>query len=208
LMGVVVVYLVVQVAVLVTLPDPEVSDRPLAEVARVFLGGPGAVMMSLAALVSVSGWGASAMVAVPRLTYAMAERGDLPAVFRWVHPRWRTPWVSILAFTGLTYLLSLQGGLLSNITLSTVSRLLTYGLVCAALIVFRRWDAAGPGRVSAPGFRAPAGWLMAGVGLGASLLLVTRMTPREGVWLLVIAAVALVHWALVRRPTSAGRSGV
>lgn len=208
LTGVVVVYLVVQVAVLVTLPDPEVSDRPLAEVARVFLGGPGAVVMSLAALVSVSGWGASAMVAVPRLTYAMAERGDLPAVFRWVHPRWRTPWVSILAFTGLTYLLSLQGGLLSNITLSTVSRLLTYGLVCAALIVFRRWDAAGQGRVSAPRFRAPAGWLMAGVGLGASLLLVTRMTPREGVWLLVVAAVALGHWALVRTPTSTGRSGV
>lgn len=208
LAAVVVVYLLVQVAVLVTLPDPGASDRPLAEVARVFLGGPGAVAMSLAALISVSGWGASAMVAVPRLTYAMAERGDLPAVFRWVHPKWRTPWVSILTYAGLTYVLSLQGGLLSNISLSTVSRLLTYGLVCAALMVFRRWDAAGQGRVSEPGFRAPAGWLMAGVGLGASLLLVTRMTPREGVWLLVVVGVALVHWALVRTPTSAGRSGV
>ncbi|MEK6689012.1 MAG: APC family permease, partial [Gemmatimonadota bacterium] len=193
LAAVVVIYLLVQVAVLVTLPDPEISDRPLAEMARVFLGGPGAVVMSLAALVSVSGWGASGMVAIPRLTYAMAERGDLPAVFCWVHPRWRTPWVSILTYTGLTYVLSLQGGLLSNITLSTVSRLLTYGLVCAALMVFRRWDAAGPGRVSEPGFRAPAGWLMAGGGLAASVLLVTRMTPREGIWLLVVVAVALGH---------------
>lgn len=199
LTAVVVIYLVVQVAVLVTLSDPGASERPLAEVARVFLGGPGAALMSVVALISVSGWGASAMVAVPRLTYAMAERGDLPAIFRWVHPKWRTPWVSILVYAGLTYVLSLQGGLLSNISLSTVSRLLTYGLVCAALMVFRRWDTVGQGKVAAAGFRAPAGWLMAGVGLGASLLLVTRMTPREGVWLLVVVAAALVHWLVVRR---------
>lgn len=197
---VVILYMVVQVAVLVALPDPNVSDRPLAEVARVFLGRPGATMMTVAAVISVYGWGAGAMLAVPRLTFAMAERGDLPSWVGRVHARFRTPYISILLYAGLTYVLSLQGDLLKNISLSTVSRLLTYGLVCAALLALRRKD--GPGSEHPPAkFRAPLGILMPAVGLLASLVLVTRMTPREGVWLLAIVGVALVHWLAVKDRT-------
>lgn len=197
---VVLIYLLVQVAVLVALPDPDVTERPLAEVARVFLGNPGAAFMTVLALVSVTGWWSSGMLAVPRLTYAMAERGDLPAVFGRIHARWRTPWVSILLFAGLTYVLSLQGGLLSNISLSTVSRLLTYGLICALLPVFRWRDRTSRRGVEMDArFRVPVGLLVAGIGIGGSLLLAARMTLREGIWLLVIVAIAAIHWAIQQR---------
>ena len=196
--AVVAVYLLVQVAVLVTLPDPGDTGRPLAEAARVMLGGGGAVAMTAVAITSVYGWGSAAMLAVPRLTFAMAERGDLPAFFAWVHPRWRTPWVSILTYTVLVFLLSLQGDLLQNITLSTVSRLLTYGLVCAALPALRWRDRRpGSGRPAAA-FRVPFGNGVAIVGLLATLVLVTRMSARDGVWLAVVAGLALLHWLVVR----------
>ena len=99
--AVVVVYALVQVVVLATLPDPGATDRPLAAAGGVILGRAGSVAMTFVAITSVYGWGSAIMVAAPRLSYAMAERGDLPAVFAWVHPRYRTPWVSILAYAVL-----------------------------------------------------------------------------------------------------------
>lgn len=194
-----VVYLLVQVTVLVTLPHPGDTGRPLAEAAEVMLGRAGALAMTAVAITSVYGWGSAAMLAVPRLTFAMAERGDFPAVFAWVHPRWRTPWVSILFYAGLVFALSLQGGLLQNITLSTVSRLLTYGLVCAAVPALRRRERAPGSRVAPAQFRVPLGNAVATVGLLATLVLVTRMTGREAVWLGVVALLALGHWVVVRR---------
>ena len=102
--AVVVVYALVQVVVLATLPDPGATDRPLAAAGGVILGRAGSVAMTFVAITSVYGWGSAIMVAAPRLSYAMAERGDLPAVFAWVHPRYRTPWVSILAYAVLVFL--------------------------------------------------------------------------------------------------------
>ncbi len=197
--AVVVIYLLVQVAVLATLPDPGDTGRPLAEAAGVMLGRGGAVAMTVIAITSVYGWGSAAMLAVPRLTFAMAERGDLPAFFAWVHPRWRTPWVSILTYSILVFVLSLQGGLLQNITLSTVSRLLTYGLVCAALPALRWRERKPDSGVAAAAFRVPFGTAAASLGLLATLVLVTRMSAREGIWLAVVAGLALLHWVAVRR---------
>jgi amino acid transporter len=129
------VYLAAQITVLATLSDPAGSARPLADSARVILGVGGAAFMAVAALVSVYGWLASNMLTVPRLTTAMADRGDFPRIFAWVHPRFRTPWVSIIVFAVIGWLLAIQAGLLQNLSLSAVSRLVPYAAVCAALPV-------------------------------------------------------------------------
>jgi amino acid transporter len=199
LVAVCVIYALVQIAVLATLSDPGATDRPLAAAAGAIFGRAGGVAMTFVAIVSVYGWGSAVMVAAPRLSFAMAERGDLPAIFAWVHPRWRTPWVSILAYGVLVFALSQQGGLLRNISLATVSRLLTYGLVCAALPVFRRRERAEAG-VPPAAFRAPWGDAIALIGVTASLALVARMTSTEAVWLGGVSVVALLHWLRIRRP--------
>jgi basic amino acid/polyamine antiporter, APA family len=75
------------------------------------------------------------MLAVPRLSMAMAERGDFPAVLARVHPTFRTPWISVIVFATLGWILANQAGLLQNLSLSAVSRLFIYGLVCGAVPV-------------------------------------------------------------------------
>jgi basic amino acid/polyamine antiporter, APA family len=197
LLAVFVVYLLVQIVVLGTLADPGGSSRPLAASAEVLFGRAGAAAMTIVAMTSVYGWGSAAMLAVPRLTLAMAERGDLPRLFAWIHPRWRTPWVSIGFFAVAVFVLSQQGGLLQNISLSTVSRLLTYSLVCAALPVFR-WREGTPDAVEPARFRAPFGSVVATIGVVASLVLVTQMTGKESLWLAAVSALALLHWTIVR----------
>jgi amino acid transporter len=200
LAAVTVLYLAAQFTVLVTLSDPAANNRPLAESARVMLGSVGAVVITVAALISVYGWVASNMLNVPRLTMAMADRGDLPAFFGRIHPRFRTPWVSILIFATISWLLALQAGLLQNLSLSAVSRLLLYASVCAALPVFRRRDALG---VTTPGvhpalFRAPIGGVLATIGMVVAVLLVTRMNQREALTMAGAVALATAHWWYLR----------
>lgn len=195
-----VVYLAAQLTVLVTLPDPDATNRPLAASARVMFGGGGAVLITIAALVSVYGWVASNMLNVPRLTMAMAERGALPAFFAKIHPRYRTPYVSIVIFAVLSLALALQSDLLRNLSLSAVSRLLLYGGVCASLLVFRSRDARGirtPGVESAL-FRVKGGPIMAIIGVALSLLLATRMNQGDAIKMAVLVSVAALHWLYLR----------
>jgi APA family basic amino acid/polyamine antiporter len=191
------VYLAAQLTVLVTLTDPAATNRPLAASARVMLGAGGAAAISIAALISVYGWLSSNMLAVPRLTMAMAHRGDLPAFFGRVHPVWRTPWISILIYAGISLALANQAGLLQNLSLSAVVRLFVYGLVCAALPALRTKEARGQAPPAL--FRAPAGLTLAVVSVGVSLLLATRMSAREGIALGITVALAAGHWLVVRR---------
>lgn len=194
-----VVYLAAQLTVLVTLTEPGATNRPLAASARVMFGGSGAVIITAAALISVYGWVASNMLNVPRLTMAMAEQGVLPSFFARIHPKFRTPWISIIVFAVISLALALQADLLRNLSLSAVSRLLLYGGVCASLLVFRSRDARG---VSTPGvepalFRVKGGPFFAIVGVLLSLLLATRMTGSDAIKMAVVVALGGVHWWFV-----------
>jgi amino acid transporter len=148
---------------------------------------------------------------VPRLTMAMAERGDLPALFGRIHPRFRTPWVSIVLFAAISWFLAIQAGLLQNLSLSAVSRLFIYGGVCAALPVFRHWDRTGRTEKSptvGPAlFPVRGGTILAGIGMLVSVVLATRMNQREAISLAAVVLIATAHWwylrSQVRGPKSA-----
>jgi amino acid transporter len=202
------VYLAAQLTVLVTLSDPDATNRPLAASARVMLGASGAAIITVAALVSVYGWLATNMLAVPRLSMAMAERGDFPAFLARVHPRFRTPWISIVVYAGLAWILAIQAGLLQNLSLSAVSRLFVYGLVCAALPTLRRKESQTPGVVGPALYRAPIGTALAVIGVCASIVLVSRMSTREGVTMAVLVAAASVQWLAVRRNAATARTHI
>jgi len=130
----------------------------------------------------------------------MAQRGDLPGFFGKVHPVWRTPWVSILIYAGVSWVLANQASLLQNLTLSSVVRLFVYGLVCAALPVLRNKESRAAAAGVAPArFRAPAGVALAGISVAISMLLATRMTWREALTLGVTVALASMHWLAIRK---------
>ena len=191
------IYTLVQVVVLAMLSDPAATDRPLAAAAQVFLGPVGAALMAAGALVSVYGYLAAAMVNVPRLIYAMAAEGDLPPRLAAVHPRFRTPHVSVAVFAVTVWAFAAAGGFLGNLSLSAVSRLLTYGMVSVALVVFRKSER-GAGDVEPAWFRVPAGTLVAVLGLAFSAVLALRMKQLELVVLAGTLACGLVHWVWMR----------
>ncbi|MEZ4587251.1 MAG: APC family permease [Gemmatimonadales bacterium] len=189
-----VIYTMVQLVVSLSLPDAASHARPLAAAARVLAGSPGAVLITIGALLSLFGYLSGATVMAPRLTFAMAEQGDFPAVVGRVHPVYRTPYVSVLLFSALALVLALSGSFVQNLTLSAVSRLATYGLVCLAVPVMRRRS-----DLAEPAFRLPFAGPIAVLGVFFSLLLATRMTSREGIILAIVATLAGVNWLVARR---------
>ena len=203
-------YAAIQLVVIRTLPNPATSERPLADVARLIVGGVGPAFIAIGALVSCYGYLSANMLAVPRLTFALAECGDFPPIFAAVHRRFHTPYFSILVFALLTWLLALLGSFSWNVLLSAVARLFCYGLVCLALPVLRRKQ---PG---AAGFRLPFGTFFSIVGAGFCLLLIVGYGLQSGqqvnrtgsLILLATIMAALVNWIWVRRGTQTGASRV
>lgn len=99
-------YACATLAMLVVRPPAEISvvhgTMQIAEQVGVALGLAGlpllfAVLSTLTALGQFGGLGS----ATARLSYAAATDGLLPPVFARVHPRWRTPHISMLALAGV-----------------------------------------------------------------------------------------------------------
>lgn len=197
LLAATVVYVLVQVVVTYTLADPGSTATPLADSARGFLGEGGSRLIAATALLSTLGYLAGGMVNVPRLTFAMAERRELPGLFAAVHPRFRTPIVSIVTYAALVWLLAASGSFLQNVSLSVAARLVTYGLVCGALPLLRARDGT-PRGAPAAAFRLPAGPVFAGLGVLGMLLMATQVSQRELVIMTILIGFASGHYLLLR----------
>jgi amino acid transporter len=191
-LSVTLIYVLVQIVVIRMLPDPAQTDRPLAMAAQIFLGPAGAAFIAISALLALFGYLSANMVHVPRTTFALAEQGDLPPVFAAVHNRFRTPYVSILIFAVSLWALATLGNFRWNVVLSSASRLITYGLVCAALLALRRKHP------DAAAYRLPFGRIFAAAGIALMIALLTRITREEFAWILATGAVAFVNWIATR----------
>lgn len=192
-----VIYALVQWVVVGVLGPGATSDRPLAEVARITMGNRGARLVAIGALVSVYGYLSAKLLGMPRVTFALAERGDLPGVFAAVSRRFHTPWFSILVYAAAVWGLALIGSFAWNVTLSVVARLFYYGVVCAALIPLRR---KGP---RPAGFRLPGGPVWAVLGVLITLVLVIQVDLSKSVILGVTVAAAALNWLWARRTAAA-----
>ena len=187
-----VLYSLLQWVVVGVLVEPAHSQRPLADVMRVIWGEPGAALISIGALVSVYGYLSANMLTTPRGIFAPAQNGDFPALLAAIHPRWRTPYVSIVLFAVLLWGFSQFASFSWNVTLSAVTRVVYYAGICAAVPVLRRRQPA------AAAFRLPGGLTLPLIGMVICVVLVTRVDFGKSVILLLTIAAALINWGLVR----------
>src|SRR5437879_292767 len=156
------VYTLVQIVVIGVLADPAATTRPLASAAHYFLGPGGAVLISLGAMLSTFGWMASFMLLNSRTTFALAENRELPPIWAAIHPKFRSPYVSIVMLGILWWVFALWGGFRWNVGFSATGRLICYVAVCASLPVFRK---ARPGEAA---LVIPGGKILAVIGIAIS----------------------------------------
>jgi amino acid transporter len=126
-----------QVVALGTLPGLAASKTPLADASVLFMGGAGAMMITLGAVVSTSGNNIGQALSGSRNLFALAEQGDLPAFFGRVHPRFRTPVNAILVTSGVALVLAVSGTFVTMAAASAISRLIVYVFTCASMMRLR-----------------------------------------------------------------------
>jgi amino acid transporter len=139
------------------------------------------------------------MLHTPRVTFALAEQGDFPRWFAAIHPRFRTPSVSIVTFAALLLVFAIVGDFRWNATLSVVSRLFVYGSIAAALPALRRKHP------DADALRLPGGWMFSLVALVFTAVLITQ-TDVGGIAVVAITfGIAAVNWKATRTSKSPSR---
>src|SRR5205085_4288300 len=78
------------------------------------------------------------VIGASRITYAMASYRQLPEVFRRVHPRFKTPWISLVVFAGIISILTLLPGKVDFLgTMYSFGAMLSFTIAHLSLIALR-----------------------------------------------------------------------
>jgi APA family basic amino acid/polyamine antiporter len=185
------VYLLVQIVCIGTLPELAGSPRPLADAANRFLGHVGAASISVGIIISITGNLHITLLSASRIPFAMGERRELPQFLAATHARFHTPHYAIL-FTGAVMLaLALSGTFIYALTISTLARLMNYITTCAALPVLRRKDHA-PCAL----FQVPGGVAIAMAAILLAVWLLSNSTWREARDTSITAALGFLIFAV------------
>ena len=188
-----VVYILVQIVCVGTLPGLGQSTRPLADAGTMSLGTAGGVIISAGAIISISGNLNIVLLGGSRIPFAMAEQKQLPELIGAVHKRFSTPYVSILLTSAVMLVLTLQSSFLAALTISTIARLITYGATCVSLPVFRRRKDAPPAV-----FRLPGGTFIAVLSLLLVVWLLYNSTAQEAKAAAIAALVGFLIFVAYR----------
>jgi len=184
-----IIYISVQIVSIGTLPGLATSERPIADAAVVFLGPLGAAFISIGVVISIFGNLNAGVLAATRTLFGMSEQRDLPAVFDRTHPKFKTPFVSILVTAAVMLVLTIQSSFLTAVAIATITRLLVYATTCLALpMLRRRKDMPQP----AP-FAIPLGIVAALLSIGLIIWLLTNVDfGREGSPIVIAAVVGFI----------------
>jgi amino acid transporter len=166
----------------------------LPELAEAIAGPRLASLVMLGALLASAGLFLSLLLTNSRLPYALAEDGQMPAALARVHPRFGTPWVSVIV-SSACYSVFAYWSFKDLIVLDIWLYSLTLVLELAAFVALRilEPDLPRPWRV---GGGVPGMWVAAALPAGCGLLAMATAGWRNSL-IGVVAALTgpLAHWA-------------
>lgn len=194
------IYVLVQLIAISSLPDLATSSTALADVAVVLLGPAGAALLTLGAVFSIGGNLQSTFLSAPRMTYALARDGSLPSWFAKVHHRYQTPYTSLWFYGAFCLGVALSGSFIWLAVMSTLARLLSYIVCIAALPRLEKTIEPVDNQ-----FRLPGGLLIPAIALILCLWLITYASTQAWLTCLAFMGLGTVLYALSRRMS--GKSG-
>jgi basic amino acid/polyamine antiporter, APA family len=146
------------------------------------------------------------VIGASRITYAMASYRQLPEVFRRLHPRFKTPWLSLLVFAGLIPIIVLLPG--KTVFLGDMyafGAMLSFTIAHASVIALRvrsRDDAEAfklPPSLRIRGVDWPLFAIFGGLGTAAAWIVVVAQKPGPRWAGLGWLAVGLIGYVVYRR---------
>ena len=160
------------------------GETAMVEVAREFVGLPGAVAILFAGLLATFSSANASILSASRTVYALSRDALLPQRASDVNLRYGTPHVALLAAGGPILVLVATGRVEVLAEVASFLHLIMYGLICAAVIVLRRRDPAWYD----PSYQTPGYPALPAIGAVASFGLIVFMQPAS----LVIGVVVML----------------
>ena len=138
--AVIVIYLLANVAYLAVMPVEEIRRSKLvaADVAQRLIGAPGVVFVATTVMLSAFGTLNATLLTAPRVFFAMADDGLFFRRVASVHPRFGTPYVSILLATALGVLFVLLRTFEQLADIFVTAIVPFYALAVGSVFVLRR----------------------------------------------------------------------
>ena len=161
--SVIVVYLLVNLALLAVLPlaDLARSTLPGADAAAILAGDRGKQLITVLSVISLLPLLNAILMIGTRILFAMGRDGLVSRRTSSVNPG-GTPGVATLVTTGAALLLIATGTFQTLIALASVFLAVNYAVCCLALVVLRRREPATPRPFRAWGYPASAALVVAG----------------------------------------------
>jgi amino acid transporter len=186
---------------------PLTTDAPLAEAAAVLIGPQGRAVLLAGTVISMLGYVSALIMASPRLVFAVAQRGLIPAWLGHVHPRWRTPAAAIATQTLLVFLVASSGTFGALASFASVAVVSVYLLACLSALRLQHRDTRLDESTHDPRepFRLPAVVPIAGAAVCVALL--AQSTVREFAVVSAVLALAAAWYAIGRGRSRHGPRG-
>jgi len=140
-LAIVVVYVLVNLAYLYVLPVGEIakSDRIASDALKLVTGPVGGSLIALVILFSIMGAANQNILCSPRVYFAMARDGLFFKRIADAHPKYLTPYISIVAISVWSIILSLFFGTFEQLfTYVIFGQWIFLGLTVAAVIILRK----------------------------------------------------------------------
>jgi APA family basic amino acid/polyamine antiporter len=170
----------------------------LLDALRIYVGVLAATILFIATNAGVIG--------ASRITYAMSGYRQLPEVFRRLHPRFKTPWVSLVVFAGLASILTLLPGEVDFLgTMYSFGAMLSFAIAHVSVIALRykRRDEElvfrGRPNLRFRGVDWPLFAFLGAVGTGLAWIVVVWQTPDTRYAGLAWLALGFAAYAVYRR---------
>jgi len=146
-------YMLTNAAIQYVLPSAAIAatDRPATDTLQLVAGNLGAGLVAVGMAVSICATFVGSSLSGARVPFAAARDRLFPSVLGQIHPRFKTPWVSLLLQAVLSSLLLLAIGKFQALfSLAIFSEWFFYALTAATVFVFRvrEPDANRPYRVT------------------------------------------------------------
>jgi len=202
---VLIVYVLVNLAYFYVLPASQVlgTTTVASDAARRFLGNAGGAFIAVGVMISTFATLNGSILAGSRIPYATAREGLFPAALAAVHPRFRTPAVSLVGQAIIAGLFALTGQYQSLYTKVIFSEFLFYALCTAGVFVLRRREPRLPRPYRTWGYPlVPALFVILAVGLLVNTFWQQRADSLWGVVLVGSGIPAYWIWKAWVRHTS------
>jgi len=171
------------------------SKAPLVDTAHAVFGSSVAHLFVVLTLLSASGYLIADMLSSPRVGYALAQAGQLPAWVGYVHPKRHTPVVSIVLYAVLVVVVTASGTFRQIAVLAVAGTLLLYLITCLGVLRLRAKGITATGKP----FIAPGGVVVPLAAAAIITWLISTLARTELLTTLVfVAAVALVYTVVHR----------